>query len=72
MRADDLLRIEAVIPEPAARKRYSELVRPMFDRIAHNIQESHTLVALRDTLLPKLLSGEIRVKQAERMVEEAV
>lgn len=29
-----------------------------------------TLAALRDTLLPKLLSGEVRVKDAERFIEE--
>jgi hypothetical protein len=31
-----------------------------------------TLAAIRDTLLPKLLSGEIRVKDTERLVEEAI
>ena len=34
--------------------------------------EARTLAALRDTLLPKLISGEIRVKQSERTVEAAV
>jgi type I restriction enzyme S subunit len=34
-------------------------------------QESHTLAALRDTLLPKLVSGQLRVKDAERFVQEA-
>ena len=42
----------------AARKRHEEMV-----------EESGTLAALRDTLLPKLISGELRVKDAERMVE---
>jgi len=31
--------------------------------------ESHTLAALRDTLLPNLLSGELRAKDAERLLE---
>jgi type I restriction enzyme S subunit len=31
--------------------------------------ESRTLAAVRDTLLPKLISGEVRVKGAERIVE---
>lgn len=34
-----------------------------------NVEESRTLAALRDTLLPKLLSGELRVKQAEKLAE---
>jgi type I restriction enzyme S subunit len=37
-----------------------------------NLQEIQTLAALRDALLPKLLSGEIRVRQAESLIAEAV
>jgi type I restriction enzyme M protein len=36
--------------------------------VRSNIHESRTLVALRDTLLPKLISGELRVPEAERLV----
>ncbi|HYC77084.1 MAG TPA: hypothetical protein VEI02_05590 [Planctomycetota bacterium] len=34
-------------------------------------RQNQTLSALRDTLLPKLISGELRVKEAERFVEAA-
>jgi len=34
-----------------------------------HLAESHTLAALRDALLPKLISGALRVKDAERIVE---
>jgi type I restriction enzyme S subunit len=34
--------------------------------------ESRTLAALRDTLLPQLMSGKLRVRDAERIVEDAV
>jgi len=37
-------------------------------RVQRNNEESRTLTALRDTLLPKLISGEIRVKDAERFL----
>jgi hypothetical protein len=37
----------------------------MFDRIQANKNESLTLTALRDTLLPKLMRGEVRVKTEE-------
>ena len=47
---------------------FTLLVRPMFDRINSNCFESQTLATLRDTLLPKLLSGEIRLKDAEKTV----
>ena len=40
-------------------------------RIIHSIHESRTLMDLRDTLLPKLISGELRVKDAERVLAKA-
>ncbi len=61
----------AVSPEPVARA-FDTVVRPMYDRIGANVFESKTLAALRDTLLPKLISGEVRVPEAERIAEEAL
>ena len=46
-------------------------VRPLLELRAHLSQESASLADLRDTLLPRLMSGEIRVRQAERIVEDA-
>lgn len=40
----------------------------LMDRLIANRIESHTLATLRDTLLPKLISGEIRLKAAERII----
>ncbi len=54
-----------------------ELVRmgqhlvPLYEKRAANWAESRTLAALRDTLLPKLVSGEIRVPEAQDAVETA-
>jgi type I restriction enzyme S subunit len=48
---------------------YETRVSPLDDRIEVNDIESRTLAALRDTLLPKLISGEVRVKDAERFTE---
>lgn len=45
---------------------FSKNVTPLLQRIAQNERESRILAALRDTLLPKLISGELRVKDAER------
>ena len=42
----------------------------MLEKIAQNERESRTLAALRDALLPKLISGALRVKDAERFLEE--
>ena len=42
-------------------KSFNDLVRPMLDRIVANIHESRRLSRLRDTLLPRLISGETRM-----------
>jgi len=49
--------------------RFAALSRPMLDTMARNEAESRVLASLRNTLVPKLISGELRVPQAERMLE---
>jgi type I restriction enzyme S subunit len=41
-------------------------------RISSNNEESQTLAELRDTLLPRLISGEIRIPEAEKTVERSL
>ena len=50
---------------------FGDLTEPLFERIASNERESHTLAVIRDTLLPKLISGELRVEPSERSTTEA-
>ena len=45
--------------------RFSEIIKPMHDLINNNLQNNNRLMQLRDTLLPKLMSGEIRVKDLQ-------
>ena len=54
--------MKIVIPPSGLIRAFTDLVQPMFDRINRNIEQSRTLANLRDTLLPKLLSGELRVQ----------
>ena len=49
---------------------FSQATGPMLARISQSERESRTLAALRDALLPKLISGEIRVMDAERFLME--
>lgn len=53
-------------------RRFEEFVRPLLDGCNERAKESQTLATLRDTLLPRLMSGEIRIREAENQVEEAV
>jgi type I restriction enzyme S subunit len=52
--------------------RFSQAVGPILAKVAQNERESRTLAALRDALLPKLISGELRVPDAERIVGRCV
>jgi type I restriction enzyme S subunit len=51
--------------------KFSRVTRPLLTKMAENERESRTLAVIRDTLLPKLISGELRVKDAERFLAEA-
>jgi type I restriction enzyme S subunit len=46
-------------------------IKSTCDQIIDNIHESKTLAQLRDTLLPKLMSGELRVSDIEKHAEGA-
>ena len=61
-----------VVPTLDIECRFLEMVGPLDRRIVANNEESRTLAALRDTLLPKLISGELRVKDGESVMEAAV
>jgi type I restriction enzyme S subunit len=51
---------------------FERLIEPMIERVVANTSEARTLTTLRDTLLSKLISGELRVKDAERFIGRAV
>lgn len=59
------------IGTPAVMKVADEIIGPLFDRQIANDLEARTLAVTRDFLLPKLMSGEVRVKDAEKLVGEA-
>jgi len=61
----DLANIEMYIPEDLIIKLFSENIKSVFEKIKNNNAQIQTLSALRDTLLPKLMRGEIRVKGFE-------
>jgi type I restriction enzyme, S subunit len=54
------------VPTAGVAGAFQHLVEPMLDRIRVSVFQSRTLAATRDLLLPKLMSGEVRVKDAER------
>ena len=69
---DILLAIPVAFPEEATQRALAAPIVALNDRIALARRESRLLSSLRNTLLPKLISGELRVENAERFVEGAV
>lgn len=59
---DDFKKIENMIPPSNLIKSFQEVAKPMDDKIFSNTNQIKTLTNIRDTLLPKLMSGEERVK----------
>jgi len=55
--------IKVIAPPPDVLAQFDEVVAPMVERIKNNQQHIATLAALRDALLPRLISGQLRVKQ---------
>lgn len=54
-------KISMTIPKENLLEKFHHEVKPLFDKIFSNTQQIRTLTKLRDTLLPKLMSGEVRV-----------
>lgn len=67
----DMARYELALPPEPIANALTRRVRDSIDRIIACIHESRTLTALRDTLLPKLISGQVRLKDAEKIVKRA-
>ena len=54
-----------IVPADRLANKFEGFAWPMLERTLRNKSENHTLTALRDTLLPKLISGEIRIRPSE-------
>lgn len=72
VKPDQLREIRVFTAADSVIKAFSEAVRLPMEQVIQNRQQSHALAQLRDTLLPKLISGELRVPDAERIVGAAV
>lgn len=61
---NDIAHFDVALPPKELAADFNARILPLVKRIISNIHESRTLAAVRDTLLPKLLSGEIRTPEA--------
>lgn len=72
IRQSELRRVEVLLPPLSVQEKVTPLLQAALTKVDANQRENWLLSTLRDALLPKLLSGEIRVRQAEKVVAEAV
>ena len=56
-------KIQVIIPTVSVMTNFDEIMSPIFEKILQNQKENLSLVLLRDTLMPKLISGEIDVSE---------
>jgi type I restriction enzyme S subunit len=67
----NLKRLTLEIPSVDRRGRLEQIVKAETAGKRAAIEESRTLAATRDALLPQLMSGKLRVKDAEKVLENA-
>ncbi|WP_298149220.1 MULTISPECIES: restriction endonuclease subunit S [Metallibacterium] len=63
--------LTTLVPTSEVARAFDRLVGPWITHVLAACNESRTLAALRDTLLPRLISGNLRVPDAERLMEAA-
>ena len=69
LNAKELSKFPLIIPPQQLLDAFIGFVNPMRQKVVYNVRESQTLVTIRDALLPKLISSELRVKDAEKVLE---
>ena len=63
-------RLPVVVATTSILESFDEIVSSLRNKMFSNSQHTQTLTKLRDTLLPRLISGQLRLPEAEVIVEE--
>ena len=68
----DLMAYACIIPRQELLSTFSAVLCPIIERIILQYDKAQTLANLRDTLLPRLISGKLRLSEAENTIAEAI
>lgn len=68
----DVKELKLLVPNEQALRRFDEITSPWVNRIFANAKKARTLTQLRDTLLPRLISGQLCLPGAESLLEKAL
>jgi type I restriction enzyme S subunit len=66
----DMTEFPFCLPSRSPLEVFESLFSPSIQKIHFASEQNQTLAAIRDALLPRLISGELRVPDAEKMLEE--
>lgn len=69
---NDIDRFRVILPSSAVLATFAAVAEPVYGRLVLNKQKVHTLSTLRDTLLPRLISGQLRLSEAQAATEAAL
>jgi type I restriction enzyme S subunit len=64
--------LRVVVPPEEVLTAFMTMASPLYQRTVSNLREIEALATVRDTILPKLLSGELRVRDAERLAGDSL
>jgi type I restriction enzyme S subunit len=59
-----LLNYGSILPPADVYSKFNDLMHPILETILSNHEQAQTLATLRDTLLPRLISGQLRLPEA--------
>ena len=62
--------IPALVPSSEVVQQFMEVASTLFDKLIENEKQAQTLATLRDTLLPRLISGQLRLPEPQETLEE--
>lgn len=68
----DIDRFMVVVPPAAVASAFANVADPLYTRIVTNKAHARQLSELRDALLPRLISGKLRLAEAKEQVEDAL
>ena len=71
IKPDQVELMSCVVPPKDIASQFELSMRPVFERVHANREQAQTLASLRDALLPRLISGQLRLPEAQAMLEEA-
>lgn len=63
----NMWRIMFLNPHKEIAEAFASILEPLYAKVRHNTEQAQTLASIRDTLLPRLISGQIRLPEAEAL-----